>query len=777
MKIEQIYTGCLAEAAYYIESDGEVAIIDPLRETAPYLKRAAKDNAVIKYIFETHFHADFVSGHIDLAEKSKASIVFGPTAVTSFPSHIAQDHEKFQVGKLTITTLHTPGHTPESTTYLLADESGKPYCIFTGDTLFIGDVGRPDIAQMGTLTMEDMAATLYDSLQEKILTLPDGVLVYPAHGAGSACGKHMSKETFDTLGHQKEVNYALNATSKMQFIKEVTDGILPPPQYFAKNAAMNRNGYERFDEVYDKGLTGLDANEFESIVNQLGAIIIDTRDPQAFASGFIPSSVNIGLNGQFAPWVGALITDLEQPILLVAEQGKEKEAITRLLRVGYDSTIGYLDGGIDAWKKVGKDLETIDSISAADFAAAFGKEENFTVLDVRKPGEYESEHLEISLSRPLDYINDWTAEIDPKKTYYIHCEGGYRSMIAASILKARGVDRVIDVQGGYSAIKVEEQNNTDYDVLIIGAGPIGMACAIEALNAGLTYIIIEKGALVNSLYNYPVFMTFFSTSQKLEIGGVPFVSISNKPNRNEALEYYRRVAEKFALKINLFEAVKSVIKKADGNFVVKTDKAAYKSKKVIISTGFYDVPVMMNIPGEELPKVRHYYQDPHLYAFSKILVIGANNSAIDVALETYRKGAQVTLVVRGSEIGSKVKYWVRPDIENRIKEGDIKAYFNSEIATIAEQEVQIKTPEGLITIANDFVLAMTGYKPDFDLLKNLGVRLEDNNCPVHNPHTMETSEKGLYLAGVVCGGMDTHKWFIENSRVHAEQIIAHIKGN
>jgi thioredoxin reductase (NADPH) len=324
---------------------------------------------------------------------------------------------------------------------------------------------------------------------------------------------------------------------------------------------------------------------------------------------------------------------------------------------------------------------------------------------------------------------------------------------------------------------LEKQNNTDYDILIIGAGPIGMACAIEALNAGLSYIIIEKGALVNSLYNYPVFMTFFSTSQKLEIGGVPFVSISNKPNRNEALEYYRRVAEKFALNVRLFEPVKQVSKLSDGNFQVHTAKAEYNVKKVIISTGFYDVPVMMNIPGEELPKVRHYYQDPHLYAFSNILVIGAANSAIDVALETYRKGAKVTLVIRGNEIGPRVKYWVKPDIENRIKEGDITAYFNSEVLSISEHEVQISTPDGIVTVVNDFVLAMTGYKPDFALLRNLGVTLESDNCPVHNPDTMETTEKGLYLAGVVCGGMNTHKWFIENSRVHAAQIIAHIKGN
>jgi hydroxyacylglutathione hydrolase len=462
MKIEQIYTGCLAEAAYYIESDGEAAIIDPLREVQPYLKRAIKDDAAIKYIFETHFHADFVSGHIDLAEKSGATIVYGPTAVTTFPSHIATDKEEFKIGKLTITTLHTPGHTPESTTYLLKDENGKPYCIFTGDTLFIGDVGRPDLAQQGELTMEDMAATLYDSLHQQILNLPDDVLVYPAHGAGSACGKNMSKETFDTLGHQKEVNYALKASSKAQFIEEVIHGILPPPQYFAKNAAMNKNGYESMDDVYDKGLTSLDANAFELVANQTGAVILDTRDPQIFAKGFIPSSVNIGLNGQFAPWVGALITDLKQPILLVTEDGKEQETITRLARVGYDSTIGYLEGGIATWISAGKETDVIESITAANFAQAIDSDKSAITLDVRKPGEYESEHLSISLARPLDYINDWTTEIDPKKTYYIHCAGGYRSMIAASILKARGVDRVIDVEGGYAAIKTTNLERTAF---------------------------------------------------------------------------------------------------------------------------------------------------------------------------------------------------------------------------------------------------------------------------------------------------------------------------
>ncbi|WP_316816323.1 MBL fold metallo-hydrolase [Pedobacter nyackensis] len=462
MKIEQIYTGCLAEAAYYIESNGEAAIIDPLREVEPYLKKAKKDGAVIKYIFETHFHADFVSGHIDLGEKSGAEIVYGPTATTSFKSHIAEDGEQFKVGELTITVLHTPGHTPESTTYLLADKDGKPYCLFTGDTLFIGDVGRPDLAQQGDLTMEDMAATLYDSLHHKILTLPDDVLVYPAHGAGSACGKNMSKETFDTLGHQKEVNYALKAASKEQFIKEVTDGILPPPQYFAKNAAMNKHGYESVDDVFEKGLKPLAPAEFEAMANLTGALILDTRDPQVFAKGFVPSSVNIGLNGQFAPWVGALITDLKQPLLLVVEEGKEEEAITRLARVGYDNTIGYLAGGIAEWQLAGKDTDTIKSISADEFEQIVKTDSAINVLDVRKPGEYESEHLEMTMTRPLDYINEWTTEIDHKDTYYIHCAGGYRSMVAASILKARGVDQVIDIAGGYGAIKNTGLKRTDF---------------------------------------------------------------------------------------------------------------------------------------------------------------------------------------------------------------------------------------------------------------------------------------------------------------------------
>ncbi|SFH41231.1 MBL fold metallo-hydrolase [Pedobacter insulae] len=462
MKIEQIYTGCLAEAAYYIESNGEAAIIDPLREVTPYLKKAAQNGAIIKYIFETHFHADFVSGHVDLAEKSGATIVYGPTAKTDFKSHIAKDGEQFKIGQLTITVLHTPGHTLESTTYLLTDENGKDHCIFTGDTLFIGDVGRPDLAQKGELTMNDLAGMLYDSLSNKIKPLADEVIVYPAHGAGSACGKNMSKETFDTLGHQKEVNYALKASSKEQFIKEVTEGILPPPQYFAQNVAMNKMGYESIDDVYKKGLVALSPAEFENLANLTGALILDTRDPQVFAKAFIPNSINVGLNGQFAPWVGALISDLKQEILLVTEEGKEEETITRLARVGYDNTIGYLKGGVVAWEASGNEVDHIVSISAAQFEAAVNANETLNALDVRKPGEYEAEHLENTLTRPLDYINEWTSALNPKETYYIHCAGGYRSMIAASILKARGIENVIDIAGGYGAIKETSLKRTDF---------------------------------------------------------------------------------------------------------------------------------------------------------------------------------------------------------------------------------------------------------------------------------------------------------------------------
>ncbi|RZK49650.1 MAG: MBL fold metallo-hydrolase [Pedobacter sp.] len=462
MKIEQIYTGCLAEAAYYIESNGEAAIIDPLREVAPYLKKAVDQGATIKYIFETHFHADFVSGHLDLAKQSGAKIVYGPTAQTAFDAYIATDGEIFEIGHIKIKVLHTPGHTLESTTYLLIDENGNEHCIFTGDTLFIGDVGRPDLAQKGDLTMEDLAGMLYDSLNTKIKPLADDVIVYPAHGAGSACGKNMSKETFDTLGHQKEVNYALKASTKAQFIAEVTDGILPPPQYFAQNVAMNKGGYESLEAVYQKGLVPLNPQAFEDLANISGALLLDTRDPQVFAKGFIPNAINIGLNGQFAPWVGALVPDLKQAILLITEEGKEQEAITRLARVGYDNTIGYLAGGMQSWQAAQKEVDTIESISASEFENAYLENENISTLDVRKPGEYAAEHLEFTLARPLDYINEWTSSLNPAETYFIHCAGGYRSMIAASILKARGISNVIDVAGGYGAIKNTNLKRSDF---------------------------------------------------------------------------------------------------------------------------------------------------------------------------------------------------------------------------------------------------------------------------------------------------------------------------
>ncbi len=450
MKVEQIYTSCLAEAAYYVESNGECAIIDPLREVGSYIKKAENDGAKIKYIFETHFHADFVSGHVELAERTGAKIVFGPNAQCGFECYSAKDGEDFKVGNVTIRVLHTPGHTLESSTLLLLDESGKQHCIFTGDTLFIGDVGRPDLAIKSDLTQEDLAGMLYDSLHSKILTLPDDVIVYPAHGAGSACGKSMSKETFDSLGHQKKVNYALQNISKPEFIKQVTDGLLPPPQYFAKNAMLNKEGAGNMKEVYEHGLQKLSPAAFEVGAEQTGALVLDTRDAQVFAKAFIPNAVNIGLNGQFAVWVGTLITDLKQPILLVCDEGKEQECVMRLARVGYDNTIGYLNGGIQAWRVAGKEVDTITSILAQEFAARF--KQGLNVLDVRKPGEYETGHVVGAVNRPLDFINEWTNEEDRNKTYYVHCAGGYRSMVTASILKARGFENIVEVSGGFSEI-------------------------------------------------------------------------------------------------------------------------------------------------------------------------------------------------------------------------------------------------------------------------------------------------------------------------------------
>jgi hydroxyacylglutathione hydrolase len=462
MKVEQIYTGCLAQGAYYIESDGEAAVVDPLREVGSYLSKAEKDGATIKYVFETHFHADFVSGHIDLAAKSGAEIVYGPLANPSFKAHIATDGEEFQLGKLRIRVLHTPGHTMESTCYLLFDENGKEYALFTGDTLFIGDVGRPDLAQKAaSMTQEDLAGLLYESLNNKIKPLPDHVLVYPAHGAGSACGKNMSKETFDTLGNQKQTNYALKATNKDQFIREVTDGLLPPPAYFPQNVALNKQGYNSIDNVLEQGLTALNPAEFETVAEVREALVLDVRPDGDFAQGHIPGSINIGLGGQFAPWVGALIPDLKQPLLLVIPEGMEEEAVTRLSRVGYDMSIGYLKGGIEAWKTAGKDIDTVARISAEKFAEQLDLK-NDAVLDVRKESEYRAEHVEEALNRPLDFINDWFGEIDQDKPFYLHCQGGYRSMIAASILKARGIHNFTEIAGGFKAISETKVPRTDF---------------------------------------------------------------------------------------------------------------------------------------------------------------------------------------------------------------------------------------------------------------------------------------------------------------------------
>jgi glyoxylase-like metal-dependent hydrolase (beta-lactamase superfamily II)/rhodanese-related sulfurtransferase len=455
MKIEQIYTGCLAQGAYYIESDGEVAIIDPLREVEPYIQKADKNDAIIKYVFETHFHADFVSGHLDLAKKTGAKIIYGPTAKPAFEAITADDGQEFKIGKATIKVIHTPGHTMESSCFLLKDEKGKDVALFSGDTLFIGDVGRPDLAQkvIAELTQEKLAAHLYDSLQNKIMPLSDDIIVYPAHGAGSACGKNMSKETTDTLGHQKATNYALRKDlTKDQFIKEVLAGLTSPPKYFPLNVLMNIKGYDSIDKVLERGLHAMSPAAFEAAANETGAIILDTRDPQIFAKGFVPNSINIGVDGTFAPWVGTLIPNIKQEILLVCEPGREEEVITRLSRVGYDHTIGFLKSGFEAWKNDDKDIDQVRSITADELASVTTKEK-INLLDVRKKSEYDSEHVLDAENIPLDYINDNMTQIDKNNTYYVHCAGGYRSMIFTSILRARGYDNLINVKGGFKALK------------------------------------------------------------------------------------------------------------------------------------------------------------------------------------------------------------------------------------------------------------------------------------------------------------------------------------
>jgi hydroxyacylglutathione hydrolase len=463
MKVEQIYTGCLAQGAYYIVSNGEAAIVDPLREVQPYIERLQKDGVQLKYVFETHFHADFVSGHLDLSKKTGATIVFGPNAKTEFEAVIAEDNQIFEIGNVKIKVLHTPGHTMESSTFLLLDENGKENAIFSGDTLFIGDVGRPDLAQKAAnLTQEQLAAKLFHSLRDKIMTLPDDVLVYPAHGAGSACGKNMSKETVSTIGNQKATNYALRANmTEEEFVKEVTDGLLPPPGYFGMNVSMNKKGYESFDKVLKNGLNALLPKEFQVLAEESGALILDTRNNQNFYTSFVPQSVNIGLNGDFAPWVGALIVDVNQPLLLVTEEGEEELSITRLSRVGFDNVLGYLKGGVKSWEEAGMETDKINRITAEEFAQKVDVQKD-KIMDVRKESEYVSEHVEEAFNRPLAFINDWVKDINPEEHFFLHCAGGYRSMMAASILQARGYRNFTEIAGGFSAIAQTNVPKTDF---------------------------------------------------------------------------------------------------------------------------------------------------------------------------------------------------------------------------------------------------------------------------------------------------------------------------
>ena len=464
MKIEQIYTGCLAQGAYYIESKGEVAIIDPLREVQPYIDKAEEAGAKIKYIFETHFHADFVSGHLTLSENTGAPIIYGPNANPSFEAITAEDGQEFKLGDLTFVVLHTPGHTMESTTYLLKDENGKDHALFTGDTLFLGDVGRPDLAQKAaSMTQEELAGILFDSLRNKIMPLADDITVYPAHGAGSACGKNMMKETVDTLGNQKKMNYALRADmTKEEFIKEVTDGLLPPPAYFPMNVKMNKEGYKNIEEVMKKGQVALTPEAFETAANETGAVMLDIRHQREFSKGHIPGSIFIGLDGSFAPWVGDLIKDVQQPILLIGNEDRIEEAITRLSRVGFDNTLGYLEGGFESWKNSGKQIDTVTSIPATEFKNILDNNKQVPVFDVRKPGEYQAEHVDKAHHTALSELNEHLAEYPEDETFYVHCAGGYRSMIAASILKSRGIHNLVDIQGGFKAIKDSGIAVTDY---------------------------------------------------------------------------------------------------------------------------------------------------------------------------------------------------------------------------------------------------------------------------------------------------------------------------
>ena len=464
MKIKQLYTGCLAEAAYYIESAGEAVVIDPLRDPEVYVNLAKNDHARIKYVLETHFHADFVSGHLDLARATDATIVYGPTAEPQFPAKVASDGEKLSVGNVSIEVLHTPGHTMESACFLLYDETGKPHAIFTGDTLFINDVGRPDLAVKTNLTREDLAGHLYDSLQNKILPLPDDLIVYPGHGAGSACGKNMGEKTEDTLGHQKQVNYALRAgITREAFIREVTTGLVAPPQYFPKNAVMNKSGYPAFEQVMEKGVVPLTPDEMASAAKEKNAVILDTRSVEAFAEAHIPGSLFIGLDGQFASWAGTLIQELDQPIVLVVEEGREHEAVSRLARVGYDNALGYLQGGIAAWKESGKNTDRVEEIDASEVVRMMdAKAMRETLIDVRRASEYASQRLHDAINIPLDVIDRNWDRFAPNGSYLVHCLGGYRSLIAISMMKRNGLHRVANVRGGFKALKEYGAEVTEY---------------------------------------------------------------------------------------------------------------------------------------------------------------------------------------------------------------------------------------------------------------------------------------------------------------------------
>lgn len=465
MKIEQIYTGCLAHAAYYIESNGEAAIFDPLREVQPYIDRAMKDNAQVKYVFETHFHADFVSGHLDLKAQTGATIVFGPTAKPGYNALIAEDNQIFELGDIKIKVLHTPGHTMESTTYLLIDENGKEHGIITGDTLFIGDVGRPDLAQhvVADLTEEKLAGYLFDSLRNKIMPLSDDLIVYPNHGAGSACGKKMSKETTDTLGNQKRTNYALRADmTKEEFTKELLTGLTAPPGYFPQNVIMNIKGYESLETVMDRAKKALDPVGFEVLANETSALVLDTRNADDFANGYIPNSINIGVDGNFAQWVGEMIPDVRQEILLITDEGREEEVITRLSRVGYDHSMGYLKGGFASWKAAGKEIETVKRLTSEDFIATYAKNPDDILIDIRKKSEFDSEHLVGAINVPLNEINNHLDQFPKDKNFVLYCGGGYRSMIAGSILKQRGWDNFADIIGGFTELAKTDLPKTEY---------------------------------------------------------------------------------------------------------------------------------------------------------------------------------------------------------------------------------------------------------------------------------------------------------------------------